>query len=109
MGHDVKLIPAQFVRPYVKSNKADAAEATCEAAQRPGMWFVAVEELDVQALHRTRRLLVKPRTQTVNSLRGHPYKEVKMTSCPSRRCHIVGHLHRGFEHSRRLSGSIKSP
>ncbi len=62
-GHEVKLIPAQFVRPYVKSNKTDAsdAEAICEAVQRPGMRFAAVKELDVQALHRTRRLLVKQR------------------------------------------------
>ena len=75
MGHDVKLIPAQFVRPYVKSNKNDAAdaEAICEAAQRPGMRFAALKDLDVQAmlaLHRSRRLLIKQRTQTINSLRG---------------------------------------
>ena len=75
MGHDVKLIPAQFVRPYVKSNENDAAdaEAICEAAQRPGMRFAALKELDVQAmlaLHRSRRLLIKQRTQTINSLRG---------------------------------------
>ena len=75
MGHDVKLIPAQFVRPYVKSNKNDAAdaEAICEAVQRPGMRFAALKEVDVQAmlaLHRTRRLLIKQRTQMINSLRG---------------------------------------
>ena len=75
MGHDVKLIPAQFVQPYVKSNKNDAAdaEAICEAAQRPGMRFAALKDLDVQAmltLHRSRRLLIKQRTQTINSLRG---------------------------------------
>ena len=76
MGHAVKLIPAQFVRPYVKSNENDAAdaEAICEAAQRPDMRFAAVKDLDAQALqslHRTRRLLVKQRTQMLNSLRGH--------------------------------------
>ena len=75
MGHDVKLIPAQFVRPYVKSNKYDAAdaEAICEAAQRPGIRFAALKDLDVQAmlaLHRSRRLLIKQRPQTINSLRG---------------------------------------
>ena len=75
MGHEVRLIPAQFVRPYVKSNKNDAAdaEAICEAAQRPGMRFAALKDVDVQAmlaLHRTRRLLIKQRTQTINSLRG---------------------------------------
>lgn len=75
MGHEVKLIPAQFVRPYVKSNKNDAAdaEAICGAAQRPGMRFAALKDVDVQAmlsLHRTRRLLIKQRTQMINSLRG---------------------------------------
>ena len=75
MGHDVKLIPAQFVRPYVKSNKNDAAdaEAICEAVQRPGMRFAALKDVEVQAmlaLHRTRRLLIKQRTQMINSLRG---------------------------------------
>ena len=59
----------------VKSNKNDAAdaEAICEAAQRPGMRFAALKDLDMQAmlaLHRTRRLLIKQRTQTINSLRG---------------------------------------
>ncbi len=75
MGHEVKLIPAQYVKPYVKSNKNDAAdaEAICEAAQRPGMRFAAVKTEEIQAmlsLHRTRRLLIKQRTQMVNSLRG---------------------------------------
>ena len=75
MGHDVKPIPAQFVRPYVKSNKNNAAdaEAICEAVQRPGMRFAALKEVDVQAmlaLHRTRRMLIKQRTQMINSLRG---------------------------------------
>ena len=59
----------------VKSNKTDAAdaEAICEAVQRPGMRFAALKEVDVQAmlaLHRTRRLLIKQRTQMINSLRG---------------------------------------
>ena len=75
MGHEVKLIPAQFVKSYVKSNKSDAADAAaiCEAAQRPDMRFAVVKSLGAQALlslHRTRRLLVKQRTQMVNSLRG---------------------------------------
>ena len=75
MRHEVKLVPAQFVKPYVKSNKSDAADAAaiCEAAQRPDMRFAAVKGLDAQALqslHRTRRLLVKQRTQILNSLRG---------------------------------------
>ena len=52
MGHDVKLILAQFVRPYVKSNKNDAvdAEAICEAVRRPGMRFAALKDVEVQAM-----------------------------------------------------------
>ena len=75
MEHEVKLIPAQFVRPFVKSNRNDAvdAEAICKAAQRPGMRFgVARGEWAqaVLALHRGRRLLIKQRTQVINALRG---------------------------------------
>ena len=59
LGFKVKLIPPQFVNPYVKSNKNDAndAEAICEAMSRPGMRFVAVknaEQQDIQAVHRIR-------------------------------------------------------
>ena len=64
LGHDVRLIAAQFVRPFVKSNKNDAADAAAiwEAAQRPGMRFVAVKTEDQQAmlaLHRVRQQLVR--------------------------------------------------
>lgn len=74
-GHEVRLISAQFVRPFVKTNKSDAAdaEAIWEAVQRPGMRFVAVKSEDQQAvlgLHRIRSLLVKFRTMQVNQLRG---------------------------------------
>lgn len=74
-GHDVRLIAAQFVKPYVKSNKNDAAdaEAICEAAQRPGMRFVAVktvEQQDIQAIHRMRSLTVERRTAQINQIRG---------------------------------------
>jgi transposase len=76
LGHDVKLIAPQFVRPYVKSNKNDAAdaEACCEAVQRPGMRFVTIKSIDQQAemaLHRVRDHLVRQRTGTINALRGH--------------------------------------
>jgi transposase len=76
LGHDVKLMPPQFVRPYVKTNKNDAAdaEACCEAVQRPGMRFVPVKSLEQQAamaLHRVRDHLVRQRTGTINALRGH--------------------------------------
>lgn len=79
MGHEVKLIAAQFVRPFVKSNKTDAADAQAiwEAAQRPGMKFVAVKsegQQSVLTLHRTRELLVKMRTMQINQLRGLLYE-----------------------------------
>jgi transposase len=76
LGHAVRLMPPQFVRPYVKTNKNDAAdaEACCEAVQRPGMRFVPVKSLEQQAamaLHRVRDHLVRQRTGTINALRGH--------------------------------------
>jgi len=66
-GFDVKLIPPQFVTPYVKSNKNDAndAEAICEAMSRPNMRFVkmkTVEQQDIQAIHRIRSELMSHRT-----------------------------------------------
>lgn len=75
-GHTVKLIPAVYVRPFVKRQKNDAAdaEAICEAAQRPTMRFVAVKSAEQQAsavVFRARDLLVRQRTQTINALRGH--------------------------------------
>ncbi len=74
-GHEVKLIAPQFVKPYVKSNKNDAidAEAITEAVQRPNMRFVAikaVEQQDIQAIHRMRSLMVEQRTAKVNQIRG---------------------------------------
>jgi transposase len=79
LGHDVRLIAAQFVRPFVKSNKNDAADAAAiwEAAQRPGMRFVAVKTEDQQAmlaLHRIRQQLVRIRVMQVNQLRGLLYE-----------------------------------
>lgn len=74
-GHEVRLIAPQFVKPFVKSNKNDAAdaEAICEAVQRPNMRFVAVKRIDqqdIQALHRMRSLVVGQRTALVNQTRG---------------------------------------
>ena len=74
-GYTVKLIPPQFVKPYVKSNKNDAndAEAICEAMSRPHMRFVAVktvEQQDIQALHRIRAGLMSDRTGLANRMRG---------------------------------------
>lgn len=75
LGHEVKLIAPQFVKPFVKTNKTDAAdaEAICEAAQRESMRFVPmknVEQQDLQMLHRVRERLVKARTALCNETRG---------------------------------------
>ena len=74
-GHEVRLIAPQFVKPFVKSNKNDAAdaEAICEAVQRPNMRFVAiksVEQQDIQSIHRMRSLAVGQRTALINQTRG---------------------------------------
>lgn len=74
-GHDVRLIPGQFVRPYVKSNKNDYvdAEAIAEAVQRPTMRFVPIktkDQLDLQAIHRVRDRLITRRTSVINQLRA---------------------------------------
>ena len=76
LGHAVKLVPPIYVKPFVKRQKNDAAdaEAICEAVSRPTMRFVAVKTQAQQArgmLFRTRELLVRQRTQTINALRGH--------------------------------------
>ena len=74
-GHQVRLIPAQFVKPFLKSNKNDFldAEAIAEAATRQNMRFVPIktdEQLDLQALHRVRDRLVQRRTAVINQIRG---------------------------------------
>ena len=74
-GHDVRLMPAQYVKPYVKTNKSDYtdAEAIAEAVQRPSMCFVPIkteEQLDLQAVHRVRERWVMRRTAVVNQIRG---------------------------------------
>ena len=76
LGFDVRLIPPAHVKPYVRRDKNDAADAAaiCEAAGRPGQRFVAVRSIDNQAQlmrHRTREMLVGQRTQLFNALRGH--------------------------------------
>jgi hypothetical protein len=74
-GHTVKLMAPQFVKPYVKSNKNDAAdaEAICEAVARPTMRFVPIKNIEQQAvlsLHRVRQGFVKARTAQANQIRG---------------------------------------
>ena len=74
-GHDVRLMPAQYVKPYVKTNKNDYidAEAIAEAVTRPTMRFVPIktdDQLDLQSLHRVRERWVVRRTAVINQIRG---------------------------------------
>src|SRR6185312_15164063 len=74
-GHDARLMPAKYVRPYSKGQKNDFrdAEAIAEAVQRPTMKFVATktaDQLDLQALHRVRERLVRQRTGIINQIRA---------------------------------------
>lgn len=76
LGHEVRLIPPAYVKPYLKRQKNDMAdaEAICEAVTRPSMHFVAIKSADQQAvlmLHRSRDLLVRQRTMLINALRAH--------------------------------------
>ncbi len=76
LGHEVRLMPAQYVKPYLRRGKNDAADAAaiCEAVTRPSMRFVPVKGEAQQAalmLHRVRDLLVRQRTQLINAIRGH--------------------------------------
>jgi transposase len=75
LGHDARLMPAKYVRPYSKGQKNDFrdAEAIAEAVQRPTMKFVATksaDQLDLQALHRVRERLVSQRTGVINQMRA---------------------------------------
>ena len=76
LGHDVRLIPPSYVKPYVKRQKNDAAdaEAICEAVTRPSMRFVPIktpEQQSIMVAHRTRSILTRQRTQLSNAMRGH--------------------------------------
>jgi len=98
LGHEVKLMPPAYVRPYVKRGKTDAADAAaiCEAVGRPTMRFVAIksaEQQSVVALHRTRDLLVGQRTQLVNMIR-------------SQLAEFGIVLARGIQHALRLVGQL---
>ncbi len=75
LGHEVRLIAPQFVKPYVKTNKNDQAdaEAICEAVTRPNMRFVpikSIEQQDILSIHRVRERLVRNRTALANEIRG---------------------------------------
>jgi transposase len=74
-GHEVRLMPSQYVKPYVKTNKSDYtdAEAIAEAVGRPKMRFVPIksdDQLDLQSLHRVRERWVMRRTAVINQIRG---------------------------------------
>src|SRR5450432_3268176 len=76
LGHVVRLMPAKYVKAYVKRNKNDAAdaEAICEAVRRPTMRFVPIKSAEQQGQlmqHRARDLLIRQRTQLINALRAH--------------------------------------
>ena len=76
LGHEIRLMPPAYVKPYVKRQKNDAADAAaiCEAVTRPSMRFVTLRSIDNQAMlmrHKVRETLVRQRTQVLNSLRGH--------------------------------------
>ena len=76
LGHEVRLMPPQYVKAYLKRNKNDAAdaEAICEAVTGPSMRFVGVRTLENQAAlmhHKAREMLGAQRTQLINALRGH--------------------------------------
>lgn len=76
LGHDVKLMPPRYVKPYVKRGKNDMAdaEAICEAVTRPTMRFVAIKAVDQQSvlmLHKTRQLFIRQQTTLINALRAH--------------------------------------
>lgn len=76
LGHDVRLMPPRYVKPYVKRNKNDMAdaEAICEAVTRPTMRFVAIKTTDQQSvlmLHKTRQLFIRQQTTLINAIRAH--------------------------------------
>src|SRR5947208_1286619 len=100
-GHQVRLMPPAYVKPYLKRNKNDGrdAEAICEAVSRPTMRFVAVKSIEQQAtlaVHTTRALLVRQRTMIANSLRA-ALSELGIVAAP------------GFEGLRQLITALEAP
>src|SRR6202142_1981908 len=110
-GHDVRIMPAQYVKPYVKTYKSDYidAEAIAEAAQRPTMRFVPIkteEQLDLQALHRVRERWVMRRTAVVNQIRSLLLE--RGLTLPKGRRYVDEQLPRILEDAEwRLSGSFR--
>jgi transposase len=110
-GHEVRLMPAQYVKPYVQTNKSDYidAEAIAEAVQRPRMRFVPIkteEQLDLQALHRVRERWVMRRTAVVNQVRSLLLE--RGLTLPKGRRHLEQALPRILEDAElQLSGSFR--
>ncbi len=110
-GHEVRLMPAQYVKPYVQTNKSDFldAEAIAEAVQRPRMRFVPIkseEQLDLQALHRVRERWVMRRTAVVNQIRSLLLE--RGLTLPKGRSHVDALLPRILEDAQlRLSGCFR--
>ena len=110
-GHEVRLMPAQYVKPYVQTNKSDFldAEAIAEAVQRPRMRFVPIkteEQLDLQALHRVRERWVMRRTAVVNQIRSLLLE--RGLTLPKGRRYVDQQLPRILEDAElRLSGSFR--
>jgi transposase len=111
-GHEVRLIPAQYVKPYVKTNKNDYidAEAIAEAVGRPTMRFVPIktdDQLDLQSLHRVRERWVVRRTAVVNQIRGLLLE--RGITVKTGRCHLEAILPTILEDAdAKLSGALRS-
>jgi transposase len=99
LGHEIVLLPPQYIKPYLKRGKNDAldADAICEAMSRPSMRFVPVKSAAQQAalmMLKTRELLVKQRTTLINAIRGHAAEfGVVAASGPVRVAELVQHCH----------------
>src|SRR5438552_1475626 len=110
-GHQVRLIPAQYVKPYVKTNKSDYidAEAIAEAVGRPTMRFVPIktdDQLDLQSLHRVRERWVMRRTAVINQLRGLLFE--RGITLRKGRCHLEAALPGILEDAAsKLSGAVR--
>src|SRR5580700_11430846 len=100
LGHDARMMPPAYVKPYIRRQKNDASDAAaiCEAVTRPSMRFVGVRTLENQAAlmhHKAREMLVAQRTQLINALRGH-LAEIGVIAA------------QGLKNARELAGIIKA-
>ena len=109
LGHEVKLMPPAYVKPYVKRQKNDMAdaEAICEAVTRPNMRFVPIKSADGQAvlvLHRSRDLLMRQRTMLLNAGRGHLAEfGLIAPQGPRRMLELIAQMREGAMHTCRTS------